>query len=67
MGGLQVRVSLEWGYGGGEWGAGWAGLASPMASWAEAQRGAGGLYFLLLLLMFFYSFLFYFSYSLLLV
>ena len=39
--GLRVRVSPEWGYGGGEWGAGWAGLASPMASRAEAQRGGG--------------------------
>ena len=64
--GLRVRVSPEWGYGGGEWGAGWAGLACPVASWAEAQRGGGFFSFFLFVLLFllFYFFLFSFIFVL---
>ena len=54
--GLRATWVRVWrGYGG----AGWAGLASLVASWAEAQRG--GFSFLSFCSVFFSSFYFYFS------
>ena len=61
MGAVGLGLAPGGGYGGGKWGVGWAGLASLVASWAEAQRGGGEAFpFFLFVLFSFLLFIFIF-------